>query len=144
MKALESLDFSNNTLSGEIPQTMSALSFLGVLNLSFNNLKGQIPLGTQLQGFTSLSYMGNPQLCGTPLIEKCKHDNGDTKVMAENDEEGSELMESFYMGSGVGFAVSFCIVFGSILFKRSWRHAYFNFLYDVKDKFLIPFYSRWF
>ncbi|WJX87317.1 hypothetical protein P8452_69524 [Trifolium repens] len=26
----------------------------------------------------------------------------------------------------------------------SWRHAYFNFLYDVKDKFLIPFYSRWF
>jgi hypothetical protein len=30
--------------------------------------------------------------------------------MAENDEEGSELMESFYMGSGVGFAVSFCIV----------------------------------
>ena len=88
--------------------------------------------------------MGNPQLCGTPLIEKCKLDNGDTKVMAENDEEGSELMESFYMGSGVGFAVSFCIVFGSILFKRSWRHAYFNFLYYVKDKFFIPFYSRWF
>ncbi|KAK2407489.1 receptor protein EIX2 [Trifolium repens] len=140
MKALESLDFSNNTLSGEIPQTMSTLSFLEVLNLSFNNLKGQIPLGTQLQSFTYLSYMGNPQLCGTPLIEKRNHDNGDTKVMAENDEEGSELMESFYMGSGVGFAVSFWIVFGSILFKRSWRHAYFNFLYDLKDKFM----SRWF
>ncbi|KAK2407473.1 receptor protein EIX2 [Trifolium repens] len=140
MKALESLDFSNNTILGEIPQTMSALSFLEVLNLSFNNLKGQIPLGTQLQGFTSLSYMDNPQLCGTPLIEKCKPNNGDTKVMAENDEEGSELMESFYMGMGVGFAVSFCIVFGSILFKRSWRHAYFNFLYDLKDKFM----SRWF
>jgi hypothetical protein len=60
--------------------------------------------------------------------------------MAENDEEGSELMESFYMGSGVGFAVSFCIVFGSILFKRSWRHAYFNFLYNLKNKFM----SRWF
>ncbi|GAU18478.1 hypothetical protein TSUD_366610 [Trifolium subterraneum] len=139
MKALESLDFSNNTLSGEIPQTMSTLSFLEVLNLSFNNLKGQIPLGTQLQGFTSLSYMGNPKLCGTPLIEKCNHgddSNGDTKVMAENDEEGSEFMESFYMGMGVGFAISFWIVFGSILFKRSWRHAYFNFLYDVKDKFM--------
>jgi len=45
-------------------------------------LKGQIPLGTQLQSFTPLSYMGNPKLCGTPLIEKCSHD-GDTKVMAK-------------------------------------------------------------
>ncbi|GAU18477.1 hypothetical protein TSUD_366600 [Trifolium subterraneum] len=141
MKALESLDFSNNTLLGQIPQSMSALSFLEVLNLSFNNLKGQIPSGTQLQSFTSLSYMGNPELCGTPLIEKCNHgeDSGDTKVMAENDEKGSEFKESFYMGMGVGFAISFWIVFGSILFKRSWRHAYFNFLYDVKEKFM----SRW-
>ena len=138
MKQLESLDFSNNTLSGEIPQTMSALSFLEVLNLSFNNFKGQIPLGTQLQSFTPLSYMGNPQLCGTPLIEKCNHDKApdvDTKVMAKV-EEGSELMECFYMGMGVGFAIGFWIVFGSLLFKRTWRHAYFNFLYDVKDWFM--------
>jgi len=137
MKQLESLDFSNNTLSGEIPQTMSALSFLAVLNLSFNNMKGQIPLGTQLQGFTPLSYMGNPELCGTPLIKKCSHD-GDTKIIT-NEEGGSELMECFYMGMGVGFAISFWIVFGSLLFKRKWRHAYFSFLYDVKDQFM----SRW-
>jgi len=137
MKQLESLDFSNNTLSGEIPQTMSALSFLEALNLSFNNLKGQIPLGTQLQSFTPLCYMGNPELCGTPLIEKCKQN----EALGEdtNDEEESELMECFYMGMGVGFAIGFWIVFGSLLFKRSWRHAYFNFLYDVKHWFM----SRW-
>ncbi|AET02472.2 LRR receptor-like kinase family protein [Medicago truncatula] len=138
MKQLESLDLSNNSLSGEIPQTMSALSFLEVLNLSFNNLKGQIPLGTQLQSFTPLSYMGNPELCGSPLIEKCNHDkvpDGDINVMAK-EEEGSELMECFYMGMGVGFATGFWVVFGSLLFKRSWRHAYFNFLYDVKDWFM--------
>lgn len=85
--------------------------------------------------------MGNPELCGTPLIEKCNHDEapgGDTKLMA-NDDEGSELMECFYMGMGVGFATGFWIVFGSLLFKRTWRHAYFNFLYDVKDWFM----SRW-
>jgi Leucine-rich repeat (LRR) protein len=117
MKALESLDFSNNTLSGEIPQTMSALSFLEVLNLSFNNLKGQIPLGTQLQSFTSLSYMGNPQLCGTPLIEKCKLDNGDTKVMAENDEEGSELMDHSIWARELDLQLAFVL-------------------------FLVPFYSR--
>jgi len=137
MKQLESLDFSNNTLSGEIPQTMSALSFLEVLNLSFNNLKGQIPLGTQLQSFTPLSYMGNPELCGTPLIEKCKHN--DAPGEDTNDEEGSELMECFNMGMGVGFATGFWIVFGSLLFKRRWRHAYFNFLNDMKHWFI----SRW-
>jgi len=137
MKQLESLDLSNNTLSGEIPQTMSSLSFLEVLNLSFNNLKGQIPLGTQLQSFTPLSYMGNPELCGTPLIEKCKHNEAPGEDT--NDEEGSELMECFYMGMGVGFATGFWIVSGSLLFKRRWRHAYFNFLYDVKDWFI----SRW-
>ncbi|XP_003627989.2 receptor-like protein EIX2 [Medicago truncatula] len=141
MKQLESLDLSNNTLSGEIPQTMSAITFLEVLNLSFNNLKGQIPLGTQLQSFTPLSYMGNPELCGTPLIEKCKKNEApgeDTNVMAK-EEEGSELMECFYMGMGVGFTTGFWIVFGTLLFKRTWRHAYFNFLYDVKDWFM----SRW-
>ncbi|XP_058745702.1 receptor-like protein EIX2 [Vicia villosa] len=139
MKALESLDFSNNTLSGEIPQTMSFLSFLGVLNLSFNNFQGKIPLGTQLQSFSNLSYMGNPQLCGTPLIEQCNHneapDDCDTNLM-ENEEEESEVMQWFYMGMGVGFATSFWIVFGTLLFKRTWRHAYFNFLYDVKDCFM--------
>ncbi|CAI8607430.1 unnamed protein product [Vicia faba] len=143
MKALESLDFSNNTLSGEIPQSMSALSFLEVLNLSFNNFRGEIPLGTQLQGFSNLSYMGNPQLCGTPLVEKCNHievpGGGDTTLM-ENDEEESEVMQWFYMGMGVGFATCFWIVFGTLLFNPTWRHAYFNFLYDVKDWFN----SRWF
>ncbi|CAL5196404.1 unnamed protein product [Lathyrus oleraceus] len=144
MKALESLDFSNNTLSGEIPQTMSALSFLEVLNLSFNNFRGQIPLGTQLQSFSNLSYMGNPELCGIPLGEKCNHDgacgDGETKWM-EKEEEESEVMQWFYMGMGVGFATCFWIVFGTLLFKRTWRHAYFNFLYDVKDWFMM---QRWF
>ncbi|KAL5062191.1 hypothetical protein RYX36_023928, partial [Vicia faba] len=114
----------------KIPQTMSALYFLGILNLSFNNFGGQIPLGTQLQGFSNLSYMGNPQLCGTPLVKKCNHievpGGGDATLM-ENDEEESEVMQWFYMGMGVGFATSFWIVFGTLLFNPTWRHAYFNF-----------------
>jgi len=99
--------------------TMSALSFLEVLNPSFNNLKGQIQLGTQLQSFTPFSYMCNPELCGTPLVVKCKDievPGGDTKNMAK---EGSELMECFYMAMGVGFAIGFWIVFYSLLFNQS-------------------------
>jgi len=142
MKQLESLDFSNNTLSREIPQNMSALTFLEALNLSFNNLEGQIPLGTQLQSFNDSSYVGNPKLCGAPLIKKCSCDEtcvGNTKLMA-NDENESELLEWFYMGMGVGFAISFLIVFCSLLFKRTWRHAYFKFLDDVTNQCM----STWF
>ncbi|KAJ1382231.1 Leucine-rich repeat [Sesbania bispinosa] len=139
MKQLESLDLSTNKLSGEIPPSMSALSFLGTLNLSFNNFKGQIPLGTQLQGFTALSYIGNPQLCGTPLTKKCSHDEAptDTNLMGNDDEEGSELLEGMYMGMGVGFAISFWVVCGSLFFKRTWRHAYFRFLNHMKDKLYV-------
>lgn len=139
MKQLQSLDFSNNKLSGEIPQSMSALSFLEVLNLSFNNFRGQIPIGTQLQSFPALSYIGNPELCGAPLIKNCTHDEApnDTKLMGDDDEEGSELLEWFYMGMGVGFAISFWVVCGCLLFKRTWRHAYFRFVDQVKDKLYV-------
>ncbi|XP_054812545.1 receptor-like protein EIX1 [Prosopis cineraria] len=59
----------NNT--GEIPRSLAQLSFLGTLNLSFNNFSRTIPLGTQLQGFDELSYIGNPELCGAPLPKNC-------------------------------------------------------------------------
>ncbi|TKY47889.1 Phytosulfokine receptor 1 [Spatholobus suberectus] len=49
MKNLESLDLSSNKLNGEIPVSISSLSFLSFLNLSYNDFSGQIPLGTQLQ-----------------------------------------------------------------------------------------------
>jgi hypothetical protein len=55
------------------------------------------------------------------------------------DEKESKLLEWFYMGMGVGFASSFLIVFCSILFKRTFRHAYFKFLDDMTNQFM----SRW-
>ncbi|CAI8598758.1 unnamed protein product [Vicia faba] len=64
---LESLNLSQNNLVGEIPDTISVLSFLSFLNLSNNNLVGQIPIGTQLQSFDVSCYVGNPGLCGAPL-----------------------------------------------------------------------------
>jgi len=69
MKNLESLDFSVNNFLGEIPQDLSSLSFLSYLNLSFNNLTGQILSGTQMQGFNIL--ISNRDLCGPPLTKNC-------------------------------------------------------------------------
>jgi hypothetical protein len=131
MKQLESIDLSRNLLSGEIPPSMSNLSFLSYLDLSYNDLSGKIPSSTQLQSFDALSYTGNPQLCGDPLPNDCNESfhNRTSIGKTEDDSENSSL----YMGMGVGFAVGFWAVCGSLYFNRTWRHAYFKFLNDIKD-----------
>ncbi|RHN73452.1 putative non-specific serine/threonine protein kinase [Medicago truncatula] len=53
---IKSLDLSNNSFCGQIPRSMAVLNFLGYLNLSYNNLNRQIPIGTQLQSFDATSY----------------------------------------------------------------------------------------
>ena len=129
MKSLESLDLSRKHLFGEIPSSMSNLSFLSYLNLSYNHFSGAIPLSTQLQSFDALSYIGNPQLCGDPLPKTCVSLNG-TPVGKNDDDYGNS---SFYMDMGVGFAIGFWVVCGVLFFNRTWRHVYFRFLDDMKD-----------
>ncbi|KAB2631879.1 receptor-like protein 12 [Pyrus ussuriensis x Pyrus communis] len=68
---LESLDLSQNKLSGRIPQQLRQLTFLGSFNVSHNNLTSPIPQGTQLTSLNITSYEGNPGLCGDPLPKKC-------------------------------------------------------------------------
>ncbi|KAJ9701128.1 hypothetical protein PVL29_006465 [Vitis rotundifolia] len=133
MKALESLDLSRNHLSGEIPQSMKNLSFLSHLNISYNNFSGRIPSGTQLQSFDAISYIGNAELCGAPLTKNCTEDEDFQGVdVIDENEEVSEI-PWFYIGMGLGFIVGFWGVCGALLFKKAWRHAYFQFLYRVKD-----------
>jgi len=135
MKNLESLDFSKNQLGGEIPQSLSSLSFLGYLNISFNNLRGKIPSGTQLQGFTAFSYMGNGDLCGPPLTKMCFQDDKhkDTKLVGEDGNQ-SEFWPWFYIGIESEFVMGFLGVCCAIFFNRKLRHAYFKFLYDLRDR----------
>ncbi|KAM3730086.1 hypothetical protein ACB098_12G060900 [Castanea mollissima] len=134
MKELESIDLSRNHLSGEIPPSMSNLTFLSYLDLSYNNFSGRIPSSTQLQGFDALSYAGNPELCGAPLRKNCtkkQKSDGDTPLGKTEDESETSW---FYIGSGVGFALGFWGVCGALFLKKSWRHAYFQFVYDMKDQ----------
>ncbi|KAL4201542.1 hypothetical protein AMTRI_Chr02g216670 [Amborella trichopoda] len=46
--SLQYLDLSNNMLSSKIPRGMPPISFLSLLNLSFNNLSGPIPYSGQM------------------------------------------------------------------------------------------------
>jgi len=129
LKPLESIDLSRNNFSGQIPRAMSTLHYLEVLNLSFNNFMGKIPSGTQL-GFTDLSYIGNPSLCGPPLTNICPQDeeHHGTKPMQEEEEDDDEKVEIyswFYMGLGIGFAVGFWgVLVSAIFFNRRCDHAY--------------------
>ena len=41
------------------------------------------------------------------------------------------------MGMGVGFAFGFWGVCGGLFFKKTWRHAYFKFVNDIKDWFYV-------
>ncbi|ESW15619.1 hypothetical protein PHAVU_007G087500 [Phaseolus vulgaris] len=135
MKNLESLDFSVNHFQGEIPQDLSSLSFLSYLNLSFNNLTGQIPSGTQMQGFNVLSYIGNRDLCGPPLTKNCSQDvKPKDKEPTYEDEHKSEFVSWFFIEIESGFVTSFLGVCCAIFFNRKWKHAYFKFLYNLRDR----------
>ncbi|XP_072058305.1 receptor-like protein EIX2 [Arachis hypogaea] len=108
MKLLESLDLSLNQIMGEIPQSLSDLSFLSFLNLSYNNLSGMIPTSTQLQSFEALSYTGNPELCGPPLTSNCS--SGQELLGAGSVEHADGIFfdtSDFYKAMGVGFAAGF-------------------------------------
>ncbi|XP_028789518.1 receptor-like protein EIX2 [Neltuma alba] len=140
LKSLEVLDLSRNHFDGEIPSTLAEISSLSVLDLSNNNLSGKIPTGTQLQSFEPYCYEGNPYLCGRPLDKLCpseEHPLGNVTQANQDVDENDSFMKGFYESLGVGFAIGFWIVFGSLLATRSWRHAYFNFIAKVSDSIYV-------
>ncbi|KAL2966417.1 hypothetical protein AAZX31_16G115900 [Glycine max] len=138
LTSLESLDLSRNQLVGSIAPSLTQIYGLGVLDLSHNYLTGKIPTSTQLQSFNASSYEDNLDLCGPPLEKLCI-DKGlaqEPNVEVPEDEY-SLFSREFYMSMTFGFVISFWVVFGSILFKRSWRHAYFKFLKNLSDNIYV-------
>ncbi|XP_047182078.1 receptor-like protein EIX2 [Vigna umbellata] len=135
LKSLEFLDLSRNQFVGSIPQSLAQIDRLTMLDLSYNHLSGVIPTSTQLQSFNISSYEDNLNLCGLPLKKLCNDDG----LSQEPQEPVIEIHEhslfdhEFYISMALGFTISFWIVFGSILFNRSWRHAYFKFFNHLID-----------
>ncbi|KAK4272566.1 hypothetical protein QN277_021105 [Acacia crassicarpa] len=64
--SLTSLDLNHNKVYGGLPQQLTELN-LQYLNVSYNRLCGQIPVGGKLQSFDIYSYLHNKCLCGSPL-----------------------------------------------------------------------------
>ncbi|KAL7189643.1 hypothetical protein ACSBR1_039314 [Camellia fascicularis] len=117
---LESLDLSSNQLTGDIPEQLTTLTFLAVLNLSMNHLVGPIPRGYQFDTFQNDSYVGNVGLCGLPLSKECgdseaKHQpplvfqgEGDTIFL------GGFTWKAVAMGYGCGMVLG--LVMGYVMF----------------------------
>ncbi|KAL6196888.1 hypothetical protein ACLB2K_032501 [Fragaria x ananassa] len=143
-------DTTENKLSKQIPQGLTSLTSLSHLNLSYNNLAGRIPKGNQLQTLDdSLSiYEGNPSLCGIPLSAKCPGDstpasrtNHDNNAEDNNNDDGNGVLW-FYVSIILGFVLGFWGVCGTLIVKRSWRYAYFQFFDNIKDKIALAIASR--
>ena len=140
MQGLETLDLSRNRLSGPIPPSMASITLLSHLNLSHNLLSGPIPTTNQFQTFNDPSmYEGNLGLCGLPLLTQCStpnEDHKDEEDEKEGDEDGWE-MSWFFTSMGLAFPVGFWAVCGTLALKKPWRHAYFRFVGEGKDRMYV-------
>ncbi|KAK4493418.1 hypothetical protein RD792_017679 [Penstemon davidsonii] len=144
MKQLESLDLSRNSLSGEIPNNITALSSLNYMNLSYNNLIGRIPESTQLQSLNASSFIGN-KLCGPPLKNGCSNDHA-PRYKEKDDDDGGKTWEIdwFYIFLTLGYVVGFSVVCNTLIFNKSWRDAYFEWLENMWNKLCVYTNRKWF
>ncbi|KAG2684945.1 hypothetical protein I3760_10G100300 [Carya illinoinensis] len=100
---LTTLSLAVNQLEGsipEIPKSLEALLYLKYLNVSFNNLRGKIPIGGPFVHFWSASFISNDDLCGAPRLQvpPCKEDSPKTKRA-----KVSDLMK--YLLPAIGLAM---------------------------------------
>ncbi|XXG85175.1 hypothetical protein AAC387_Pa11g0308 [Persea americana] len=142
MRWLESLDLSWNRLSGMIPHSLSYMTSLNHLNLSYNSFSGRIPSGRQLDTINDSSiYTGNPLLCGPPLLNQCPGDDEtqcDSRLnLGGEGDEDEFVIQLLYFSMAPGFVVGFWVVCGILLFKRSWRIAYYNFFDDMGNRLYV-------
>ncbi|KAG2384690.1 uncharacterized protein HKW66_Vig0117820 [Vigna angularis] len=134
LTSLEFLDLSRNQLVGSIPSSLAQINRLTVLDLSHNYLSGKIPIGTQLQSFDASKYEDNTDLCGLPLEKLCI--DGEPRqqpIVKYHRDDNFIFNREYYISMTIGFAISFWVVFGSILIVHSWRDAYFKFLNNLGD-----------
>lgn len=137
---LETLDLSVNHLRGPIPISMTSMTALNNLNLSNNNLSGPIPSTNEFHTFIDPTiYEGNSGLCGPPLPIPCSTSNNEDpqpkEDAVEDEDESGKIW--FYVSTALGFIVGFWAVFGSLVIKRPWTYAYFQFLDKLKVRLLL-------
>nr|BDI54640.1 LRR receptor-like serine/threonine-protein kinase GSO1 [Triticum aestivum] len=146
MQSLESLDLSQNKLDGEIPSSLTNLTSLSYLDLSYNRLSGRIPTGPQLDTLSaenqSLMYIGNSGLCGPPVHKNCSGNDPSIHGDLESSKQEFDPL-NFYFGLVLGFVVGLWMVFCALLFKKTWRIAYFRLFDEAHDRVYVFVVLKW-
>jgi hypothetical protein len=136
---------SSNELTGEIPfQLADGLIFLSVLNLSFNQLVGQIPQIKQFTTFPETSYEGNRGLCGIPLKEKGTREKPGSSppISEETHSNSTNAIDWNFLSAELGFIFGFGIVIGPLMFWKRWRICYYKHADDIFFKMFPQLYIR--
>ncbi|KAM6547074.1 hypothetical protein CsatB_027810 [Cannabis sativa] len=136
LMSLDALDLSRNHFFGKIPSSLSKVDRLNTLDLSYNNLSGKIPTGPQLQTRDEAAYMGNLDLCGSPLHKKCpdEEEHDATQLSDEHIENEDEFIsKGFFISVALGFLVGFWGICFTLIFNKSLRYASFKLLDDIED-----------
>lgn len=123
LEKVESLDLSHNNLTGEIPKTLSKLSELNTLDLRNNKLKGRIPESPQLDRLNNPNiYANNSGICGMQIQVPCFPTQ--TKQPAEEkEEEDKEEEETIFSwnAAAIGCSCGFLIAVVFMSYNELWK-----------------------
>lgn len=126
LKQIERLDLSHNNLNGNISQ-LTQLNFLVVFNVAHNNLSGKTTeMVAQFRTFDNSSYEGNPFLCGPPVSKSCFSSQVMPRVLEGDKEDGGFMdMEAFYVSFLISYAIVLFTIAAVLYINPYWRQAWF-------------------
>ena len=112
---------------------LADLTFLAVLNFSFNQLVGQIPQGKQLATFSEDSYEWNKGLCGYPSEIKCTstEPRSPHPIFEETHSNSRIVIDWNFLSAELGFVVGLGIVIGPLMFWKRWGIWYYKSVDDI-------------
>ncbi|KAB2634643.1 receptor-like protein 12 [Pyrus ussuriensis x Pyrus communis] len=125
LRALQLLNLSDNTLSGQIPSSLASLTALESLDLSQNKLSGMIP---------GNSYQGNSGLCGELLSKKCEPSESSRRPPQSSFEEDEE--------AGFPFEFDWYVVLPGVISGLIVGVVTGNTLADKKHEWFVETFSR--
>ncbi|CAN6694226.1 unnamed protein product [Malus baccata var. baccata] len=139
------LDLSSNNITGNIPSKIGQLQLFQILLLSNNNFSGNIQ--DQISNLKNLEVQSQQALSSKALkllhlrgiqnfvVHECRIDAHDKNN--RDDEDNGHQLPWFYISAVLGFIFGFWGVCGSLIVKKTWRFAYFQFIDNVQDRLYV-------
>lgn len=117
--AIRALDFSNNLFQGMIPEVWTGLANLVDFNVSFNELTGPIPRRGIFLSLGASSFLGNEDLCGSPLATSCPN----TPPLPDPPAKTRVLSASAIIAISVAGFVAFFVILVTVMSIKIRRRA---------------------